>query len=239
MLSKIAQRSLSSSAACSAGRIKVANPVVEMDGDEMTRIIWQKVLFYSIESIPYLYIITVIVIDSWTNDSPILWCRFEVLRFGDGIQRSNWRPSKLTVNKIGVLQAPHRICTVRLKKVWKFGEIYLYQLMYPDRYSKFFYSKHHINGVEKSKVFQSYFLENSEKFLNSTIFSKSSETKRKFVQVAENWKMHLFFLENVTKFRKFSEFAFRIRFSEFVFRNFFRVLITNIKFALIFPLLQV
>jgi isocitrate dehydrogenase len=43
MFSKIAQRSLSASAVCSAGRIKVANPVVEMDGDEMTRIIWQKI----------------------------------------------------------------------------------------------------------------------------------------------------------------------------------------------------
>ena len=44
MLSKIVRRGLSSSAAC-AGRIKVANPVVEMDGDEMTRIIWEKVSF--------------------------------------------------------------------------------------------------------------------------------------------------------------------------------------------------
>ena len=42
MLSKIAQRSLTSSAAC-AGRIPVAKPVVEMDGDEMTRIIWHKI----------------------------------------------------------------------------------------------------------------------------------------------------------------------------------------------------
>ena len=42
MLSKVARRGLSSSAAC-AGRIKVAKPVVEMDGDEMTRIIWEKV----------------------------------------------------------------------------------------------------------------------------------------------------------------------------------------------------
>ena len=44
MLSKVARRGLSSSAAC-AGRIKVAKPVVEMDGDEMTRIIWEKVRF--------------------------------------------------------------------------------------------------------------------------------------------------------------------------------------------------
>merc|ERR1712142_1285148 len=42
MFSKVAQRSLTSSAAC-AGRIKVAKPVVEMDGDEMTRIIWEKI----------------------------------------------------------------------------------------------------------------------------------------------------------------------------------------------------
>jgi len=42
MLSKVAQRSLTTSAAC-AGRIKVAKPVVEMDGDEMTRIIWHKI----------------------------------------------------------------------------------------------------------------------------------------------------------------------------------------------------
>jgi len=42
MFSKVAQRSLTSSAAC-AGRIKVAKPVVEMDGDEMTRIIWHKI----------------------------------------------------------------------------------------------------------------------------------------------------------------------------------------------------
>jgi len=42
MLSKVARRGLSSSAAC-AGRIKVAKPVVEMDGDEMTRIIWEKI----------------------------------------------------------------------------------------------------------------------------------------------------------------------------------------------------
>ena len=42
MLSKVAQRSLTTSAACGA-RIKVAKPVVEMDGDEMTRIIWHKI----------------------------------------------------------------------------------------------------------------------------------------------------------------------------------------------------
>jgi len=42
MLSKVARRGLSSSVAC-AGRIKVAKPVVEMDGDEMTRIIWEKI----------------------------------------------------------------------------------------------------------------------------------------------------------------------------------------------------
>ena len=42
MFSKVAQRSLTTSAAC-AGRIKVAKPVVEMDGDEMTRIIWHKI----------------------------------------------------------------------------------------------------------------------------------------------------------------------------------------------------
>ena len=42
MLFKVAQRSLTTSAAC-AGRIKVAKPVVEMDGDEMTRIIWHKI----------------------------------------------------------------------------------------------------------------------------------------------------------------------------------------------------
>ena len=43
MLGRIAQRGLATSAAA-AGRIKVANPVVEMDGDEMTRIIWEKVI---------------------------------------------------------------------------------------------------------------------------------------------------------------------------------------------------
>jgi isocitrate dehydrogenase len=42
MFSKVAQRSLTTSAAC-AGRIKVAKPIVEMDGDEMTRIIWHKI----------------------------------------------------------------------------------------------------------------------------------------------------------------------------------------------------
>ena len=48
MLSKVARRGLSSSAAC-AGRIKVAKPVVEMDGDEMTRIIWKKVKIVQLE----------------------------------------------------------------------------------------------------------------------------------------------------------------------------------------------
>ena len=48
MLSKVARRGLSSSAAC-AGRIKVAKPVVEMDGDEMTRIIWEKVSFTKLD----------------------------------------------------------------------------------------------------------------------------------------------------------------------------------------------
>ena len=31
------------------GKIKVANPVVELDGDEMTRIIWQWVAFLDAE----------------------------------------------------------------------------------------------------------------------------------------------------------------------------------------------
>ena len=42
MFSKIIRRNLAVSGAA-AGRIKVAKPVVEMDGDEMTRIIWHKI----------------------------------------------------------------------------------------------------------------------------------------------------------------------------------------------------
>ena len=40
MISKLLRRPLSNTVAA-ASRIKVANPVVEMDGDEMTRIIWE------------------------------------------------------------------------------------------------------------------------------------------------------------------------------------------------------
>ena len=40
MISKLLCRPLSTTVAA-ASRIKVANPVVEMDGDEMTRIIWE------------------------------------------------------------------------------------------------------------------------------------------------------------------------------------------------------
>ena len=40
MISKLLRRPLSTTAVA-ASRIKVANPVVEMDGDEMTRIIWE------------------------------------------------------------------------------------------------------------------------------------------------------------------------------------------------------
>ena len=40
MISKLLRRPLSTTVAA-ASRIKVANPVVEMDGDEMTRIIWE------------------------------------------------------------------------------------------------------------------------------------------------------------------------------------------------------
>ena len=42
MFSKIIRRNLAVSAAA-GGRIKVSKPVVEMDGDEMTRIIWHKI----------------------------------------------------------------------------------------------------------------------------------------------------------------------------------------------------
>lgn len=42
MFSKIIRRNLAVSGAA-GGRIKVAKPVVEMDGDEMTRIIWHKI----------------------------------------------------------------------------------------------------------------------------------------------------------------------------------------------------
>ena len=37
------------------GKIKVDNPVVDLDGDEMTRIIWQMIK----EKVPYLLVIRV------------------------------------------------------------------------------------------------------------------------------------------------------------------------------------
>ena len=40
MISKLLRRPLSTTAVA-ASRIKVSKPVVEMDGDEMTRIIWE------------------------------------------------------------------------------------------------------------------------------------------------------------------------------------------------------
>ena len=42
MFARLTARNMATTAAAAA-RIKVANPVVEMDGDEMTRIIWENI----------------------------------------------------------------------------------------------------------------------------------------------------------------------------------------------------
>ncbi|MGL3819445.1 NADP-dependent isocitrate dehydrogenase [Sphingopyxis sp. R3-92] len=92
------------------GKIKVANPVVELDGDEMTRIIWQWIRERLI--LPYLdidlhyYDLSVEMRDE-TNDKITVDAANAIAKYGVGIKCATITPDEARVEEFG------------LKKMWK------------------------------------------------------------------------------------------------------------------------
>ncbi len=92
------------------GKIKVANPVVEIDGDEMTRIIWQWIRERLI--LPYLdhdlkyYDLSVEMRDE-TNDKITVDCANAIKQYGVGVKCATITPDEARVEEF------------KLKKMWK------------------------------------------------------------------------------------------------------------------------
>jgi isocitrate dehydrogenase len=92
------------------GKIKVANPVVELDGDEMTRIIWQWIRERLI--LPYLdidlhyYDLSVEMRDE-TNDKITVDAANAIAKYGVGIKCATITPDEQRVEEF------------KLKKMWK------------------------------------------------------------------------------------------------------------------------
>src|SRR6201998_4452594 len=90
-------------------KIKVANPVVELDGDEMTRIIWQYIKDQLI--LPYLdidleyYDLSVQNRDA-TEDQVTIDAAHAIQRHGVGVKCATITPDEARVNEFG------------LKKMW-------------------------------------------------------------------------------------------------------------------------
>ncbi len=92
------------------GKIKVANPIVEIDGDEMTRIIWQWIRERLI--LPYLdidlkyYDLSVEMRDQ-TNDKITVDCANAIKQYGVGVKCATITPDE------------ERVIEFKLKKMWK------------------------------------------------------------------------------------------------------------------------
>ena len=92
------------------GKIKVVNPVVEIDGDEMTRIIWQWIRERLI--LPYLdidlkyYDLSVEMRDQ-TSDKITVDCANAIKQYGVGVKCATITPDE------------DRVVDFKLKKMWK------------------------------------------------------------------------------------------------------------------------
>ncbi|MDZ4367533.1 MAG: NADP-dependent isocitrate dehydrogenase, partial [Afipia sp.] len=92
------------------GKIKVANPVVELDGDEMTRIIWQWIRERLI--LPYLdidlhYYDLSIEMRDQTDDKITVDAANAIAKYGVGVKCATITPDEQRVEEFG------------LKKMWK------------------------------------------------------------------------------------------------------------------------
>ena len=95
---------------CIVAKIKVANPVVELDGDEMTRIIWQFIKDQLI--LPYLdidlkYYDLGIEYRDATDDQVTIDAAKAILEYGVGVKCATITPDEARVEEFG------------LKKMWK------------------------------------------------------------------------------------------------------------------------
>src|SRR5690349_5276122 len=91
-------------------KIKVANPVVEMDGDEMTRIIWQWIRERLI--LPYLdvdlkYFDLSVEKRDETDDQITIDCANAIKQYGVGVKCATITPDEARVEEF------------KLKKMWK------------------------------------------------------------------------------------------------------------------------
>ena len=91
-------------------KIKVANPVVELDGDEMTRIIWQPIKYKLI--VPYLdvdlhYYDLGIEYRDQTNDQVTIDAANAIKKYGVGVKCATITPDEARVEEF------------KLKKMWK------------------------------------------------------------------------------------------------------------------------
>ena len=92
------------------GKIKVANPVVELDGDEMTRIIWQTIkdkLIHPYLDINLLYYDLSIESRDATNDQVTIDAANAIKQHGVGVKCATITPDEGRVKEFG------------LKKMWK------------------------------------------------------------------------------------------------------------------------
>ena len=90
-------------------KIKVANPVVELDGDEMTRIIWdfiKKKLILPYLDIDLLYYDLGIEERHRTNDQITIDAANAIKQYGEGVKSATIAPDEARVSEFG------------LKKMW-------------------------------------------------------------------------------------------------------------------------
>ena len=83
-------------------KIKVTNPIVELDGDEMTRVIWQKIkdqLIHPYLDLPIKYFDLGIESRDQTNDQITLDAAKAIKEFGVGIKCATITPDEARVKE--------------------------------------------------------------------------------------------------------------------------------------------
>src|SRR3546814_15325014 len=101
------------------GKIKVANPVVELDGDEMTRIIWQWIRGRLI--LPYLdidlhYYDLGIEERDRTDDKITVEAANAIKKYGVGVKCATITPDEARVEEFGLKKIGRASCRERVCK---------------------------------------------------------------------------------------------------------------------------
>ena len=93
-------------------KIKVANPIVELDGDEMTRVIWTMIkdkLITPYLDLPIVYFDLGLPHRDETNDRVTIDAAEAILKHNVGIKCATITPDEARVKEFGLKEVPYHL----------------------------------------------------------------------------------------------------------------------------------